>query len=107
MANHPLTHLLRHLRHLAGSGQQSERTDRQLLQCFAARHDEDAFALLVRRHGAMVFGVCRRLLSDSHDAEDAFRATFVLLAQKADSARWQGGAIGDIRCACSMQNVAG
>lgn len=54
MANHPLAHLLRYLRHLADAGQQTERTVRQLLQRFAAHHDEDAFALLVWRHTVWV-----------------------------------------------------
>lgn len=53
MADHPLNLLLRHVRHLAGAGPEAEQNDRQLLHRFAANHDEDAFALLVRRHGAV------------------------------------------------------
>ena len=58
-----------------------------LLERFAADRDSAAFEALVSRHGPMVFATCRRMLSDPHDADDAFQATFLVLARKAGSIR--------------------
>ncbi|HVK12658.1 MAG TPA: sigma-70 family RNA polymerase sigma factor [Gemmataceae bacterium] len=58
-------------------------SDGELLQQFTTHNDHEAFAALVRRHGPMVFGVCRRVLLDSHDAEEAFQSTFLVLVRKA------------------------
>jgi RNA polymerase sigma factor (sigma-70 family) len=84
MARQSLPGVLKHLRRLAGEPE----TDRRLLERFAARHDESAFAALLDRHGAMVWSVCLRILQNPADAEDAFQATFLVLARKAGAFRW-------------------
>jgi len=72
--------LLRCLRQAAPDG---GLTDGQLLGRYVARRDDDAFEALVRRHGPMVLAVCRRVLRHAQDAEDAFQATFLILAKRA------------------------
>jgi RNA polymerase sigma factor (sigma-70 family) len=78
--------VLRFLRHAAGA---TEADDAALLQQFVAQRDEDAFAALLQRHGPLVLAVCRRALRERADAEDAFQATFLVLARKAGSIRKQ------------------
>ncbi len=65
----------------------ADRTDRELVELALAGPDEAVFRALVRRHGAMVFRVCRRVLRHHHDAEDAFQATFLILARKLGTVR--------------------
>jgi RNA polymerase sigma factor (sigma-70 family) len=85
MATSQTSKVIHHLRRavllLDGAGL----TDEQLLKDYLGRRDESALAALVRRHGPMVWGVCRRLLRNYHDAEDAFQATFLVLVRKAAS----------------------
>jgi RNA polymerase sigma factor (sigma-70 family) len=89
MANGQLHTVLRHLRRVVAIAGDSGPSDRVLLERFASRHEEAAFALLVERHGPLVLGVCRRLLRQEQDAEDAFQGTFLVLARKVRSLRWQ------------------
>src|SRR5258707_5840568 len=87
MAAPQLRALIRHIERLSGGPCELPGTDRQLLDQFAARHDETAFAELVARHGPMVLRVCRRVLHQEQDAEDAFQATFLVLARSTGSVR--------------------
>jgi RNA polymerase sigma factor (sigma-70 family) len=87
MATGQLTSVIDHLRRTAGGHNVSGRTDGELLSAFLARHDAAAFEALVRRHGPMVHGVCRRVLANRVDVEDAFQATFLVLVRRAHTVR--------------------
>jgi RNA polymerase sigma factor (sigma-70 family) len=83
----PLGTVLRHIRNVALARGTRELTDQQLLQRFAAQQDADAFAALMQRYGQLVWSVCRHVLRHDHDAEDAFQATFLVLARNSASIR--------------------
>jgi RNA polymerase sigma factor (sigma-70 family) len=85
MARHPLDSVLDRLRNTASQHQDALLTDRQLLEQYIAKRDETAFEALVRRHGPMVLAVCRRVVANHQDADDAFQATFLVLVRKATS----------------------
>ena len=70
---------------VAGPSSQSEPTDERLLRDYVASQDAGAFAAIMRRHGGMVSGVCRRVLGREQDVDDAFQATFLVLLRKAPS----------------------
>jgi RNA polymerase sigma factor (sigma-70 family) len=82
MPDESLQALLRQVRQVAGSSAHGAASDAELLERFLAVRDEAAFELIVRRHEQMVWGVCRRLLRNYHDAEDVFQATFLILPHK-------------------------
>lgn len=77
--------LVQHLRRAAGVSNRAGLSDGQLLNQYISTRDEEAFEAIVRRHGPMVLGVCRRILRDQHEADDAFQATFMVLVRKAAS----------------------
>jgi RNA polymerase sigma factor (sigma-70 family) len=83
MARRPISTLMSLLRKSAGRSGEDDPSDAALLERFVRNHDEAAFEILVQRFGPMVLGVCRRVLGGAHAAEDAFQATFLVLAKKA------------------------
>src|SRR5262249_51812413 len=87
MTESPSNPVLRHLRSLVGTSPDDGTSDGQLLERFATHGEEEAFEALVRRHGRVVLGVCRRILGHEQDAEDAYQVTFLLLARNAPSIR--------------------
>lgn len=87
MSSSALAAGIRHLRRKLAGQQLSQDSDEQLLHAFLTRHDDSAFAALMHRHGPMVLHVCRRVLGHEQDAEDAFQATFLVLARNAAGLR--------------------
>lgn len=83
----PCDNLIRYIRQLAVHAEPSEASDSALLGRFVANRDERAFAALVERYAALVLRVCWRILGNTHDAQDAFQATFLVLARKAATVR--------------------
>jgi RNA polymerase sigma factor (sigma-70 family) len=90
MAAEQLSQVVRHLRSMVANQEAAGIADADLLRRYVHERDEAAFETLLRRHGPMVLGVCRRLLHNSHDAEDAFQVTFLVLVRKASGLRSPG-----------------
>jgi len=107
MAQQSLAAIGQRLRQWVGRQTAVDGTDELLLRRFTADRDEGAFAALMRRHGPLVLGVCRRVLADGNDVDDAFQATFLVLARKAGSIA-QGEALGGwlARVACRLAVTA-
>jgi RNA polymerase sigma factor (sigma-70 family) len=87
LATAPLSKVLAHLRGVLARREAGDQGDGRLLELFLTRRDESAFELLLHRHGPMVLGVCRRVLGDGPDAEDAFQATFLVLVRSGHRVR--------------------
>src|SRR5213080_5013073 len=94
MAAEQLSQVVRHLRSMVAHQEAAGIGDADLLRRYVQERDEAAFETLMRRHGPMVLGVCRRLLGNPHDAEDAFQVTFLVLVRKA-SALQSPGTVGN------------
>jgi DNA-directed RNA polymerase specialized sigma24 family protein len=82
--------ILRLIRGALGGQRVGDCADGELLRRFLTRNDESAFEAILCRHGPMVLDVCRAILPNAADAEDAFQATFLILARKAGSIRRAG-----------------
>ena len=83
MANSGLDKVVRHICRVSAEEHWRRQTDGELLRAFVRRGDQDAFAVLVKRYGPLVLATCRRVLRQLEDAEDAFQATFIVLARQA------------------------
>jgi hypothetical protein len=87
MAGQHLRTLIHHLRRCVCPHGEDTLSDTQLLGRWTRQRDEAAFEVLLWRHGPTVLSLCRRLLRDSHDVEDAFQAAFLTLVRKGASIR--------------------
>src|SRR5262249_42496159 len=87
MATAQVSHFLRRLTRGMVAATLADQSDRQLVERFLAGQDEAVFEAILRRHGAMVYRVCWRVLQHHQDAEDAFQATFLVLAQRLRTVR--------------------
>jgi RNA polymerase sigma factor (sigma-70 family) len=85
LATSQMSEVIQHLRKAVLLRDGARLTDGQLLESYIRRRDGAALEALVQRHGPMVWGVCRRVLRNYHDAEDAFQATFLVLVRRAAS----------------------
>ena len=83
MAKSQVAGVVRHIRRLIGLPGAPDASDGELLLQFVQQRDEAAFAALIQRYGTLVHGVCRRVLADANDADDAFQATFLVLVRRA------------------------
>ena len=92
MAARPLTHVVHYLRRLAHRPEEASWADEVLLERFAGLGDDAAFTILLQRYGGLVWRVCRGSLTNVQDAEDAFQATFLVLASRAAAIR-RGGSL--------------
>src|SRR5438552_1969038 len=87
MASGQSSAIVRQVQRLFGAGSVAGLGEGQLLERFIKNRDESAFEAIMARHGPMVLGVCRRVLHDPRDAEDAFQVTFLILVKKAGGIR--------------------
>ena len=98
MAGKQLGDAVKQFQRLFNVGTTSGLTDDQLLARFSTQSDDAAFEALLERHGPMVLSVCRGVLADPNNAQDAFQATFLVLVRKARSIRpgrrWEAGSTG-------------
>ena len=83
MAKAAMSPILQTILSMVDDQRVKELCDRELLRRFVAEHDEAAFQTILHRHGPVVFNVCRSMLANQADAEDAFQATFLVFARRA------------------------
>src|SRR5947208_1864707 len=92
-----MNHVVQYLRKVALRAAGDNSTDAELLEAFLTRRDQAAFEMLLRRHGAMVLGVCRRALRNAHDAEGGFPRERCRGVWPGHAKRWRAGYLGTAR----------